>query len=205
MVFEDNFVYPFPGVMYDPVLKIRVHISNLRESSERDVPLAIYYDPEIEADHLKVPVSDETKAFWRSRPQDRHKADDNSIRWPFMSDREKKIDGQPCRWGKVDDKIRLKVFTKGETFIDVEKRIKSLSIPKISDDPLSLLIYVYKKYINLSALRDEHYNEKLCPDAKSVDICLNADAFLNAFELSPTDYAEVEPGWYCLASKELVR
>jgi hypothetical protein len=99
----------------------------------------------------------------------------------------------------------LKISSKIESFRDAARIIKSLNIPEISDSPLSFLIYVYKNYINLSGLADEYYTKELCPDAKRAEICLNADAFLNAFELSPDGYTEVEPGWYCLASRELAR
>ena len=209
MEFENNWVYPavypYSDVMYDPLLKVRVIITGYHETTVRDVPIAIYYDPDIEADRLTVPVSEETKARWRSSPLRRHKADDDSLRFSFRSDKEVKIDDVSCRWEKAGDIVRLKISSRGSAFLQVRKIIRSLNIPNISDDPLSFLIYVYKNYINISALENDYYTEKLCPDAKRVEICLDADAFLNAFELSPADYAEVEPGWFCLASKELVR
>jgi hypothetical protein len=205
MVFEDNFVYPFPDTMYDPVLKVRVRITSYHETHPRGVPLAIYYNPDIEADRLTVPVSEEIKALWRSRPQDQHKAEDDSIRWPFKSDKDVKVIDEGCRWERAGEAVRLKISSKSESFRNAARIIKSLNIPKISDNPLSFLIYVYKNYINLSALSDEYYTKELCPAAKRAEICLNADAFLNVFELSPADYAEVEPGWYCLASRELAR
>ena len=68
MEFENNWVYPtiypYSNVMYDPVLKVRVQVISYHEAIVRDVPIAIYYNPEIEADHLTVPVSEETKARW---------------------------------------------------------------------------------------------------------------------------------------------
>ena len=209
MEFENNWVYPaiypYSNVMYDPVLKERVCVGSYRESGPSEVPIFIYYDPEIEADRLTVPVSEETKARWRSSPLRRHMADDDSLRFSFRSDKEIKIDDVPCCWERAGDAVRLKIHSSSETLRQVRRIIKSLNIPKISDDPLSLLIYVYKNYINIPALEGEYYNEKLCPVAKRAEICLKADAFLNAFEPPPADYAEVEAGWFCLASKEIVR
>lgn len=211
MQFANNWVYPvvypYSNVMYDPILKVRAEISSYHESYAGDVPIAIYYDPEIEADHLTVPVSEETKARWRSSPLRRHKADDDSIRWSFRSDKEMKIDDVPCRWETVGDTVRLKISSRGETFLQVSRLVKSLNIPIISDDPLLFLLYVYKNYINVPALEveDDHYSKKYYPSINRAEICLDADAFLNAFDLSPSDYAEVEPGWYCVASKEVVR
>lgn len=198
-------IYPYSNVMYDPVLKVRVQITDYHETYAGDVPLVIYYDPEIEAGHLTVPVSEKAKAFWRSRPQDQHKAEDDSLRFAFRSDKEIKVIDQECRWERVGDTARLKVSSKSESFCNAARIIKSLNISNISDDPFSFLMYVFKYCINISALEDEFYTEKLFPDAKRAEICLNVDAFLNAFELSPADYAEVEPGWFCLASKAIVR
>lgn len=209
MEFDDNFVcpkvYPYSSYMYDPLLKVRVQITSYHEYTIWDVPIAIYYDPEIEAGHLTVPVSEETKARWRSSPLRRHMADDDKLRWSFRSDKEIKIYDIQCRWEKANDIARLKISLKGEIFVHIGRNIRSLNIPIISDDPLSFLIHVYKNYIKIPALENEYYTKKFFPEATSAEICLNADAFLNAFELSPADYPEVEPGWFCLASKEIVR
>jgi len=89
MVFDDNFVYPFPNAMYDPVLKVRVSVFAVRESGPELLQIGIFYEPEIEADQLTLPVHEEVKAFWRSRPQDKHKADDDSIRRPFVSEKKR--------------------------------------------------------------------------------------------------------------------
>lgn len=209
MEFEDNFVcpkvYPYSLYMYDPLLKVRVQITSYHELTVRDVPIAIYYDPEIEAGHLTVPVSEETKASWRSSPLRRHMADDDRLRFSFRSDKEIMISDVMCLWEKANETARLKISLGGETFVKIGRRIRSLNIPIISDDPLSFLIHVYKNYLKIPALEDEYYTKKIFPEARSSEICLNADAFLNAFELSPADYPEVEPGWFCLASKEIVR
>lgn len=205
MVFEGRFVYPFAHTMYDPVLKVRVCIHDVREAGPEDLQIAIYYDPAIEADRLTLPVSEEVKAFWRSRPHDKHKADDDSIRRPFKSDKDIKVYEQPCYWERSGEVVRLKIPKMGDSFIQARRLIKSINIDHISDLPLQFLLYVYKNFINLSALEDDYYSRRICPDARRVEFCLNADAFLNAFELSPADYAEVEAGWYCLASKELAR
>ena len=205
MVFEDNFVYPFPNAMYDPVLKVRVSVHAIREAGPELLRIGIYHDPEIEADHLTVPVSEETKARWRSSPLRRHKADDDSMRWPFISDKDVKIEEQPCHWEQSGEVVRLKVSSKSKTFLQVRRIVQNMNIPRISEDPLSFFLYIYKKSICLRELENEYYTKSICPDAKRAEICLNADAFLNAFGLSPGDYSEVEPGWYCLASKELAR
>ena len=90
MEFENNWVYPFPTIMYDPVLKVRVVVSSFRDSTKRDVPFTIYYDPEIDADHITVPVSPETIARWLADPFRQHLAEDATIRDPFISGKEKK-------------------------------------------------------------------------------------------------------------------
>ena len=101
--------------------------------------------------------------------------------------------------------MRLKIYSKNENFLDKKRIISELNIDHISENICDFLLYVFFNYINLPGLEQEYYDKKLSPDANSVEICLNADAFLNTFGLSPLDYAEVEPGWYCLASRELVR
>jgi hypothetical protein len=209
MKFENNWVYPvvspYSNVMYDPVLKVRAQINDVREAGPTVMQIDVYYDPEIEADHLTVPVSEETKARWRSSPLRKHKADDDSIRWSFRSEKEIKVTSQVCSWDRVGNTVRLKIHSSEENVKDKKRIITSLNIPIISKDPLSFLDFVYKNCINVCTLENEFYTEKLFPDAKRVEICLSADAFLNAFNLSPDDYTEVEAGWFCLASKEVVR
>lgn len=205
MIFEDNFVYPFPETMYDPILKVRVHISSFRDADERDVPITIYYDPEIRRECLTVPISAEIEDFWQSKVYSQYRTADGRIRFPFKSDKEAKIISQICHLEVNDRTARIKVDSDAANIRDKGLLIRCQNIPGISEDPLEFLLYVYESYIYLSGFDEKCYKQSTPLAAQQVEICLSADAFLNGFQLSPSNYAQVEPDWYRFASRELVR
>ena len=74
MAFEDNWVVPVlhdgpqKQVMIDPVLKVAMWLIRPRqELDENNRSLILYYDPQIQADHIEMPMSqqDVDEGFWR--------------------------------------------------------------------------------------------------------------------------------------------
>jgi hypothetical protein len=56
MQFENNWVYPWPTDMYDPVLKVHLQYATGGPQPEADdVSFAIYYDPNIEVGRYSRP------------------------------------------------------------------------------------------------------------------------------------------------------
>lgn len=98
------------------------------------------------------------------------------------------------------NKQRLSVM---ESFGYDFRYIKAGNYPDISEYPEDFLLYAFKNSINLSELCAEGNFHKPIPGLKRIEMCLHAEVMAGVFHLRLADYEEVEPGWYCISSREL--
>src|SRR5215831_20294479 len=87
MVFEDNWAYPWPYMMYDPVLKIILQPRHGKEMESNVVSFGAYYDPEmIPGYYSRPPTSEERQRTLRYESSARFADDPIPVESKFKRD-----------------------------------------------------------------------------------------------------------------------
>jgi hypothetical protein len=217
MDFEDNWAYPWPRCMYEPVLKITMHPSHGPQPEPHDVSFAVYYDPEmIPGYYSRPPTLEERERLLRYESSARF-ADDPR---PVQSKSSRDIFEFPSQTFRAQaeiagDSLRVKFLKQvrfaneargdelywGKAYID---GIKKSTVPIIPSRPREFLIYLLKHYINLPALPDEaDFPLASHPNLRRIEMCVSQIVMTKILKRKPADYVQVEPDWYCLAAREL--
>lgn len=217
MDFENNWAYPWPRSMYEPVLKIILRPSHGSQPEPNDVSFAVFYDPEMVPGYYSRPKTpEERERVLRYGNIDR--LADEPV--PVESKSTRDIFEFPTKtfWAQAEiagDSLRVKFLkqarsadkahgdelTWGSKYID---GIKKSTVPIISSFPREFLIYLLKNYINLPGLPDEAgFPLASHPNLRSIEMCVSQTVMTEILKLNPVDYVQVGPDWYCLASREL--
>jgi hypothetical protein len=211
MVFEDNWAYPWPNWMYEPVLKLILQTSHGREPEWGDASFAVYYDPEMIPGYYSRPKTPEEREQNLRYANSARFADD-PVRVASKSRRSIFEPGSMPFWAKGEmsgDTLRIKFLKQGEkdelywanAYVD---KIKKSNVPIISAFPQEFLIYVLKNYIYLPGLPEEaDFPLTSHPNLRRVEMCVSQTVMTKILELNLADYVEVEPDLYCLAAREL--
>jgi hypothetical protein len=199
MNFENHWDYPRPYRMYDPILKVMVR-PNRGPLGLEDLGFAVIYDPEIKPDQYVIPIPVEERTYG------------NATVRPFKSDRAKNI-GEFSAEGKVaGPTLRIKFlshYVTGARLDPVERLrkdfqyLREYDVPIISTFPKDFLLYVLKNYICLRSLRTNDFTQERYPDLTRIEMCVQRPVMTEVFELPLSDFTEVEPNWFCLASREI--
>ncbi|MET3845236.1 hypothetical protein [Bradyrhizobium sp. OAE829] len=217
MVFEDNWAYPWPTSMYDPVLKIILRPSHGREPEPNDVSFAAYYDPEMIPGYYSRPKTAEERELDLRYESSARFADDpiavqslstrNIFEGPPRSFRaQAEISGNTLRVKFLKqlqsaDEARGDELYWAKAYLD---GIKKSNVPIVSAFPRELLIYLLKNYIHLPGLPDDADVPLAShPNLRRIEMCVSQTVMTEILKLNPSDYEQVEPDWYCLASQEL--
>lgn len=216
MEFEDNWAYPWPTIMYDPVLKIILRPSHGREPEPHDTSFSACYDPGMIPGYYSRPKTTEERER-DLRYESSARFADNPI--PVQSPSARNIfDGSPrtfvAQAGLRGDALRLKfmkqyqsaVKTRGELYWanGYLEGIAKSNVPIISARPREFLIHVLKSYIHLPDLpEDADFPRDSCPHLRRIELCVSPAIMTKILKLDPADHVQVEPDWYCLASREL--
>jgi hypothetical protein len=216
MEFENNWVYPWPDTAYDPVLKVRMWISNGgRDAEVDDVSIRIEYDPQIEAGRYTRYRTDEERIGVSPLSAG------NPL--PFSSKELKNItdmpNGIPGRPFHASNEIhgsvrRIKMyrnFVPGNkygldpvwTLNNKIEYIKENKFPVISQYPKDFLLYALRNYIGLSDLNGLGFPPVPNTAVTRIEMCFHADVMTRFFNLRQSDYEQVEAGWYCISALEL--
>lgn len=200
LIIQDNFVQPVPEWLIDPVLKLRMIARAPRESYSFDeANLIITYDPEIRPDRLTQPPSTETRARRLAIPSLTHLADKIEI---FESDKTERVTNITLKWEKPTDVLRLKVPYERKNLELWARGIIRRNIPFISDHALEVLLYCIRSAVKFDHLRDDRITEQ-CPQVRRLEIAVMTEVARDLYGLPPSDLNEVEPGWVCIASREI--
>jgi len=197
MDFQDNWVLVKGGVIVDPVLKLRIDQAVIPETERNEVDLRSFYDPEIDADHLLVPISEEErrKITWSDMPP--------GTLVIFESDKCDRIFyGLGLRWNEVGDTLRVKAVMSDHGFSLKLKLIKFTDYPVISEHPKDVILHVLKGFVKVNELRGYSIYEKY-PSVKHLEMCLPSEQAFGLFGLNKAACREVEPGWVAIASREV--
>jgi hypothetical protein len=217
MIFEDNWAYPWPYRMYDPVLKIVLQPSHGKEPEPNVVSFAAYYDPEMIAGYYsRSPTPEERERTLRYESSARFADDPIAVEskskrnifefpvLPFCALAE--MSGNTLRvkflkqFQGANKKTGDEIYW-GNAYID---KIKKSTVPIISSFPREFLIYILKHYINLPDLPDEaDFPLASHPNLRRIEMCVSLTVMTKILKLNLADYAQVESGWYCLAAREL--
>jgi hypothetical protein len=201
MNFEDHWDYPdrWPKKMYDPILKVMVQPARGPEGFEV-LSFSVFYDPEIKSGQYDMPI-----------PAQLRDGGPETV-WSFKSDRAKKI-GEFSADGDVSGPVlRIKfqngylVGTRLDPIVSLRGDIRILrnqDVPIVSTFPKEFLLYVLKNYICLRSLRTNDFTKERYPDLTRIEMCVQRPVMTEVFELPLSDYTEVEPNWFCLASREI--
>jgi hypothetical protein len=216
MQFENNWVYPWPGTAYDPVLKVRMSISSVgRDAEVDDVSICIEYDPQIEAGRYIYYLTEEERRGllpkYAEKPYPFRSSDTRQITdmpdglygRPFPAHNE--IHGAVRRIKLYRDYIPGKMYGPDplKTLNNKIDYIKAGNYPIISQYPKDFLLYAFKNYIGLSDLNGLGFPPVPNTSVKRIEMCLHAVVMTKFFQLPLKDFEQVEPGWYCISALEL--
>jgi hypothetical protein len=196
MEFQDNWVVVMDGTVIDPVLKLLIEQHSAPEMKQNEVDLWGFYDPEIEADRLVVPMSEEERlaATWADIAP--------GTLVIFESERCDRIFyGLGLHWDEVGDTLRIKATMSDYNFSLDFRSMKKTGYPVISKHPESVILHSLKGFVKVSSFRNQSL-DKDYPTAKTVEMCLPTEQAFGLFGLSKASCPEVEPGWVRIASRE---
>jgi hypothetical protein len=216
--FEDNWAYPWPSLMYEPVLKIRLQPSHGREPEPHDLSFKVYYDPEMvsgyysrpkTAEERELDLRYESSARFADAPVAVQSKSSRDIfefpSHPFQAEAE--IAGDSLRVKFLNQVRSLERGRGGDdvywgnVYVD---GIKKSTVPIIPSRPREFLVYLLKHYINLPALPEEAcFPLASRPNLRRIEMCVSQAVLTKVLKLNPADYMQVEPDWYCLAAREL--
>lgn len=216
MDFEDNWAYPWPTSMYDPVLKIILRPSHGREAEPHNASFASYFDPEMLPGYYSRPKTTEERDL-DLRYESSAKFADNPVAVQSQSTRNI-FDGPPRTFRAQaeisGDTLRLK-FMKQYQSADKARGelywanaylngIGKSGVPIVSEFPREFLVYLLKSYINLPGLPDDaDFPLASRPNLRRIEICVSSAVMTEILKLNLADHVQVEPDWHCLASREL--
>jgi hypothetical protein len=131
MVFEDNFVQVTDRVMIDPVLKLVLNTGRFNDDGWTQ-EIRVDYDPEIHADCLMVPMTEDEKKSYGIRP-----GPDGHL-WPFKSDKRVHLFSYlyQVRPNQAPSQLDLEFPDKE---FDLVSKIIVRNVPKISKEYAELL------------------------------------------------------------------
>jgi len=214
MIFEDNWAYPWPTIMYDPVLKIILRPSHGREAEKGDASFAAYYDPNMIREYYSRPKTAEEREL-DLRYESSARFADNPV--PVQSQSTRNILEGPPRSFLAQAEISgstlrvkfLKQFQpsdRGELYWANAylEEIEKSNVPIISELPREFLTYLLQSYINLPGLPDDaDFPLASHPNLRRIEMCVSPTVITEILKLNSADYAQVESNWHCFASREL--
>jgi len=217
MVFEDNWAYPWPTSMYDPVLKIILRPSHGREPEKGDASFAAYYDPEMIRGYYSRPKTAQEREL-DLRYESSARFADNPI--AVQSPSTRNIFDRPPRSFRAQaessgNTLRVKFLKQFQSADEARgdelywanaylDGIRNSNIPIVSAFPREFLLYLLKNYIHLPGLpEDVDFPLVSHPNLRRIEMCVLPTVMTEILKLNPADYVQVEPDWYCLAVREL--
>ena len=197
MNFENNWVFldDFPGLMYDPILKIRVSHSRGPTGAE-EFSLRINYDPEIRDGQYEVPAPDELRLKYGLQTV------------AFKSEKSIEIANFGSLGKVIGSTLRIKFYDLSRTRYDpvlaLQEKfgwLRDKDVPIVSAFPAEFVLYVLNNAINLGTWHWRQQLTGVLTPAKRVELCVQRRHMVECFNLRLADYEEVEPGWFCLQSR----
>src|SRR4051812_28540693 len=167
MIFEDNWAYPWPTSMYDPVVKIILRPSHGREPEKGDASFAAYYDPEMIPGYYSRPKTAQEREL-DLRYESSARFADNPI--AVQSPSTRNIFDRPPRSFRAQaessgNTLRVKFLKQFQSADEARgdelywanaylDGIRNSNIP-ISAFPREFLLYLLKNYIHLPGLPED--------------------------------------------------